>query len=59
MYLSWGERDGVLPTAARDWLIQHVPGLQRADPADEAREAHSPQIERPRSVARRILAFVG
>lgn len=58
VFLSWGERDGVLPSAIRDWLVEHVPGLQRADPADEATEAHSPQIERPRSVARRILRFV-
>lgn len=58
VFLSWGERDGVLPSAARDWLVAHMPLLQRADPKDEALEAHSPQIERPRSVARRILSFV-
>ena len=59
VFLSWGERDGVLPIALRDWLVEHVPRLERADPADEAKEAHSPQIERPRSVAARILRFVG
>ena len=59
VFLSWGELDGVLPTAVRDWLVEHVPRLERADPSDEAKEAHSPQIERPRSVAARILRFVG
>ena len=59
VFLSWGQRDGVLPSVVRDWLVEHIPGLQRADPDDEAQEAHSPQIERPRSVARRILKFVG
>ncbi len=59
VHLSWGEQDGVLPRQARDWLLEHLPRVERADPADEAKEGHSPQIERPRSVARRILRFVG
>lgn len=58
VHLTWGVRDGVLPVSLRDWLIAHIPGLQRADPDDEALEAHSPQVERPRSMARRILKFI-
>lgn len=53
--LRWGARDGVLPSSLRDWLLAHVPGIEREDPPDEG---HSPQVDRPHRVAARVRAFL-
>ena len=53
--LSWGAKDGMLPVTLRDWLVEHIPHVERYDPHDEA---HSPQMEHPLRVARRIRRFI-
>lgn len=53
--LSWGARDGMLPVTLRDWLVEHIPHAERQDHADEA---HSPQMEHPLRIARRLRQFI-
>lgn len=53
--MRWGARDGVLPPSLRDWLVAHIPGLEREDPPDEG---HSPQVDRPHRVAARVKDFL-
>lgn len=52
----WGERDGVLPASAAAFFKRHLPAHARFE--IPARLGHSPYLERPDVVARRIVGFV-
>lgn len=52
----WGERDGVLPASVAAFFKQHLPAHARFE--IPARLGHSPYLERPDVVARRIVGFV-
>ncbi|MCB9731035.1 MAG: alpha/beta fold hydrolase [Deltaproteobacteria bacterium] len=52
----WGDRDRVMPTAARDFFASALPPHARFERL--AALGHGPYLERPGAVARRIAAFV-
>jgi len=52
----WGERDGVLPASAAAFFKRHLPAHARFEVP--SRLGHSPYLERPDVVARRIVGFV-
>ncbi len=52
----WGDRDRVLPAAAREYYRRHLPRHARFEMP--AGLGHSPYLERPAAIARRIVSFV-
>jgi pimeloyl-ACP methyl ester carboxylesterase len=52
----WGERDGVLPASSADFFRSHLPPHARFEVPRGL--GHSPYLERPDAVARRLIGFV-
>ena len=55
IHLMWGRSERVLPKAHLEFFRAHLPKAARIDEADGF--AHSPQLDDPGEIARRLLAF--
>jgi pimeloyl-ACP methyl ester carboxylesterase len=52
----WGQSERILPLTAYNFFRRHLPGHARVQEPEGF--GHSPFLERPNELARRILAFM-